>query len=103
MLYSFQVPCSLLYVLTLLCPQEKEQVATGLRNSESPFASGLVYCSSLTAWSGIWNISSSTRDGTHPPALGAWNLRHWTAREAPWSIVLDSESCSELHHVVVCI
>ena len=65
-------------------------MATGFRDSESPFASGLVYCSSLTVRSGIWTLSSPTRDGTHPPALGAWNLSHWTAREAPWFIVLDS-------------
>ena len=51
--------------------------------------------------SGIWTLSSPTRDGTHPPALGAWNLSHWTAREAPWFIVLDSGSCSEFRHICI--
>ena len=29
----------------------------------------------------MWDLSSTTRDGTVPPALGAQSLNHWTTRE----------------------
>jgi len=29
----------------------------------------------------IWDLSSLTRDGTLGPALEAWSLNHWIARE----------------------
>ena len=32
--------------------------------------------------------SSLTRNGTWPPALGAWNLSHWTTREVPVLVML---------------
>ena len=32
---------------------------------------------------GVWNLSSSTRDGIHGPCVEAWSLIHWTAREFP--------------------
>ena len=32
--------------------------------------------------------SSPTRDGTRPPALGAWDLSHWTTREVPVLVML---------------
>ena len=33
----------------------------------------------------LWGLSSPTRDYVKPtpPAVGAWNLNHWTAREVP--------------------
>ena len=32
-----------------------------------------------------WRVGSNslTRDQTQPPALEAWSLKHWTAREVP--------------------
>ena len=39
----------------------------------------------LTTLHGILNLSSSTRDRTHPPALGAWSLMNGTSREVPGS------------------
>ena len=32
---------------------------------------------------GMQDLSSITRDWTHLPALAAWSLDHWTAREVP--------------------
>ena len=32
---------------------------------------------------GLWDLSSLTRDRTCTPALEAWSLNHWTAREVP--------------------
>ena len=29
----------------------------------------------------MWDLNSPTRDQTHAPVLGAWNLNHWTTRE----------------------
>ena len=34
------------------------------------------------------DLSSLTRDGTHPPAVEVWSLNHWTARELPISPLL---------------
>ena len=31
----------------------------------------------------MWNLSSPSRDWTHTPCIGTWNLYHWTAREVP--------------------
>ena len=31
----------------------------------------------------MWDLSSPTRDQTHAPALGAWSLKPWMAREVP--------------------
>ena len=32
---------------------------------------------------GMRDLSSQTRDKPMPPALRAWSLNHWTAREVP--------------------
>ena len=41
----------------------------------------------VTIWAalcgGIQDLSSSSRDRTHAPALGVWSLNHWTARRVP--------------------
>ena len=29
----------------------------------------------------MWDLSSQTRDGTHPPAMKVWSFYHWTATE----------------------
>ena len=29
----------------------------------------------------MWDLSLATRDCTSPPAVEAWSLNHWTARE----------------------
>ena len=29
----------------------------------------------------MWDLGSLTRDGTVPPAVEAWSLNHWMARE----------------------
>ena len=31
----------------------------------------------------VQDLSSPTRDGTQVPALEAWSLKNWTAREVP--------------------
>ena len=33
--------------------------------------------------SGMWDLSSPTRDRTHVPCFGRWILNHWTTREVP--------------------
>ena len=41
-----------------------------------------VWC--LVFWpSGMWDLSSSTRDWTHTPSIGRWHLNLWTSREVP--------------------
>ena len=32
---------------------------------------------------GMWDLSSSTWDRTQAPAMEAWSLNSWTAREVP--------------------
>ena len=32
---------------------------------------------------GMWDLSSRTRDQTHTPGMGKQNLNHWIAREVP--------------------
>ena len=40
-------------------------------------------------WSwGMWCLSSLTRDWTHTPCIGRWNLNHWTTREVPFCPLL---------------
>ena len=39
---------------------------------------------------GLWVLISPTRDETHAPAVEAWNLNPWTAREVPRFDVLNS-------------
>ena len=38
---------------------------------------------------GLWDLSSSTTDQTHAPAVGTQSLNHWTPREVPASVYLD--------------
>ena len=39
----------------------------------------------LATLRGRRDLGSLTRDGTAPPAVEAWNLNHWTAREFPFT------------------
>ena len=32
---------------------------------------------------GTWDLSAPTRDQTHTPCIGRWNLNRWTTREVP--------------------
>ena len=44
----------------------------------------------LVFWpQGMWNLSSSTRDGTHSPYTGKGSLNHWTTREVPILYILE--------------
>ena len=43
-----------------------------------------------TAPRGMWDPSSLTRDQTHSPCTGRWNLNHWTARRVPVDVSLQS-------------
>ena len=36
--------------------------------------------------SGMWDLSSPTKDGTHTPALEAWSLNRSSTREVPTTI-----------------
>ena len=38
----------------------------------------------------MWDHGSPTRDWTSDPALGAWNLNHWTSTEVQPTVVLMS-------------
>ena len=44
----------------------------------------------LTIARGMWDLSSLGIEPV-PPAMEAWSLNHWTAREVPLYLVLDSE------------
>ena len=33
--------------------------------------------------SGLWDLSSPTRDWTHAPGIARWILNHWPSREVP--------------------
>ena len=37
---------------------------------------------------GMWDLSSQTKDWTHTPCIGRWNLNYWTTQEAPPSALL---------------
>ena len=39
---------------------------------------------------GMWNLSSLTRDGSHTPCIGSWNLNYWSFRDVPTSFFEDS-------------
>jgi len=39
---------------------------------------------------GMWNLSSLTRDGSHTPCTGRWNLNYRSFREVPTSFFEDS-------------
>ena len=44
-----------------------------------------------------WDPSSPTRDQTAPPAGGAWNLSHWTTRDAPKPFKTSPTSLIKAH------
>ena len=44
----------------------------------------------FTAPQGMWDPSSLTRDQTHSPCTGRQNLNHWTTREVPIDVSLQS-------------
>ena len=47
-------------------------------------ACGLSSCGTGFICPAAWgNLSSLTRNQTHIPCLGRWNLNHWTLREVP--------------------
>ena len=50
---------------------------------------------SLALWHGMWDLSSLTRERTLNPCMEEWCLNHWTAREVPIIMLLDSEICLE--------
>ena len=33
---------------------------------------------------GMWDLRSLTRDWTHIPCIGRWNVNHWTTRKSPY-------------------
>jgi len=37
---------------------------------------------------GMWNLSCPIKDQTYTPCIGRRSLYHWTAREAPWVLIL---------------
>ena len=43
------------------------------------------------------NLSFLTRDQTHTPCIGRWNINHWLAREVPTEILIDT-LCSYYQH-----
>ena len=43
----------------------------------------LLFFKLLATLCSMWDLSSPTRDQTHAPAVEAWRLNHWTAREVP--------------------
>ena len=49
---------------------------------------------------GMWDLSSLTRNRTHTPCIGRWNLNHWTTRELPHT-PFDSSSPTFLHSSVI--
>ena len=52
----------------------------------------------LVSWpSGMWNLSSLTRDQTCTPRIGRQSLNHWTAREVPQIIFLKININIEIH------
>ena len=46
----------------------------------------------------MWDLSSQTRDGTHPPATEVWSLYHWTAREVQECLFLKPQ-CQQFSSV----
>ena len=39
----------------------------------------------------MWDLRSQTRDQTHNPCTGKWNLSHWTTREVPiWCVFVQT-------------
>ena len=45
------------------------------------------------------DLSSPTRDQTHTPCIGRWNLNHWTVREVPRSTFLMNSFVHCLDHM----
>ena len=43
----------------------------------------------LAALRSMRDLGSPTRDGTCAPAVEAWNLNHWNAREVPLCAILS--------------
>ena len=44
----------------------------------------LVFFNALAYWpQSMWDLSFPTRNRTHTPCTGRWNLNHWTTREVP--------------------
>ena len=44
----------------------------------------LVFFNALAYWpQSMWDLSFPTRNRTHTPCPGRWNLNHWTIREVP--------------------
>ena len=46
-------------------------------------AADLCFFSFFSSTEHMWDLSFPTRDGTGAPAMEAWSLNHWTAREFP--------------------
>ena len=56
-------------------------------------ACGIFSCSVQTLSCSTWDLVLWPRIEPEPPALGAWSLRHWTAREDP-SCTSCSKACA---------
>ena len=64
-----------------------------------PFYISFLFSFFFGLW-GMWDLSSLTRNRTHTPCIGRWNLNHWTTRELPHT-PFDSSFPTFLHSSVI--